>query len=622
MLRKEEKCEEMKNASVRKKSTKVEAKKRGKVNVDDRVKVALLYVVHRFIYGHQDIIGVEETTWGLVEDFDEFNNYHWGDVAYNQTFEKTHKAYEFQMTGVDKPKRQRGIHPQGMAGVLVWAVRVFPKLFEKCGKEININGWLPYILTVFCTNALTHVNVGSVLEPEDSVVQIREDIIWPEPRFDRMLIPGVIEGPLCDKVVMEEVSPIVQQPHVSQGSVHMKDAVKEGNVTEEQASDAAFNTWSDGDMEVDGLEEQARDAAVNPRSDGDIRKDRMDQLFSLVFRAPYMGNCNGEGMSDGASWNPINTVKEVGKESGGDLYGKPILDVGKEAVGNDEAETRRYNILGDDDAYAHDDVELLSTTLLYNNPNKKREEADNNSKSPEGEKRNHDEAVASGCADENALPKVGRVRKLSKALQPPFTTGKNSKKARVVPGKKVTFAEDGGDQKKKGRKKDKCTRSAEKAGTRIEIGDSPLIEGDENYTLKQKLLAEIKTPEILKVKIDYFKNFRLDSGVTEKDVQDVNDYINKGVDYKEDDPFATCNQFKTLLDKKGWLGDEHINSMLLLMRPVTLCADGKCTTIDARFQPCLTLDDEFKSANRYPSGHRPEGGKPWADTISVLWKLK
>ncbi|KAI3852236.1 hypothetical protein MKW92_014607 [Papaver armeniacum] len=586
-------AEERKNASVRKKSTKVEARKRGKVNVDDRVKVALLYVVHRFIYGHQDITGVEETTWGLVEDFDEFNNYHWGDVAYNQTFEKTHKAYEFQMTGVDKPKRQRGIHPQGMP-------KFFPKLFEKCGKEININGWLPYILIMFCTNALTHVNVGSALEPEDSVVQIREDIIWPEPRFDRMLIPGVIEGPLCDKVVMEEVSPIVQQPHVSQGSVHMKDAVKEGNVTEEQASDAAFNTWSDGDMEVDGLEEQARDAAVNPRSDGDIRKDRMDHLFGLVFRAPYMGNCNGEGMSDGASWNPINTVKEVGKESGGDLYGKPILDVGKEAVGNDEAETRRYKILGDDDAYAHDDVELLSTPLLYNTPNKKGEEP------RRGKKRNHDEAVASGHV---------LMRMLSQRL---------ARKARVVPGKKVTFAEDGGDQKKKGRKKDKCTRSAEKAGTRIEIGDSPLTEGDENYTLKQKLLAEIKTPEILKVKIDYFKNFRLDSGVTEKDVQDVNDYINKGVDYKEDDPFATCNQYKTLLDKKGWLGDEHINNMLLLMRPVTLCADGKCTTIDARFQPCRRhSDDEFKSANRYPSGHRPRRrDTKFKDNISVLWKLK
>ncbi|KAI3899930.1 hypothetical protein MKW92_049269, partial [Papaver armeniacum] len=95
---------------------------------------------------------------------------------------------------------------------------------------------------------------------KDWVVQIREDLIWPEPRFDRLLIPEVIEGPLCDKVVMEEVSPVVQQPRVSQGNVHMKDAVKE----------------------VDGLEEQARDAVVNPRSDGDIWKDKMDQLFSLV----------------------------------------------------------------------------------------------------------------------------------------------------------------------------------------------------------------------------------------------------------------------------------------------------------------------------------------------------
>lgn len=257
--------------------------------------------------------------------------------------------------------------------------------------------------------------------------------MWPEPHFGQLLIPGVVEGSLSDKVVMEEVSPIVQQPHVSHGYVRMKDAVKEGNGTEEQASDAAFNTWSDSDMKVDGLEEQARDAAVNPRSDGDIWKDRMDQLFSLVvglkseslgkleelscqvvdltntctelnekvsflkeevsvlksrtFRPPYMGNCNGEGMPDGASWNPINIVKEVGKESGGDLYGKPILDVGKEAVDNDEAETRRYNILGDDDAYAHDDVELLSTPLLYNTPNKKDEEADNNSKSPGGKKK-------------------------------------------------------------------------------------------------------------------------------------------------------------------------------------------------------------------------------------------
>ncbi|KAI3980054.1 hypothetical protein MKX01_042708, partial [Papaver californicum] len=139
--------------------------KRVKMNDVDRVKVALLYVVHRFLYGDQN----------------------------------------FVIDKKEKPEGLPSIHPQGMACVLVvWVVQVFPEFFRKCVKKIDINGWLPHILTVFCINALTHGKV-------------------------------IVEGPLRDKVVVEEVSIIVQQPHSSQGNVHMEDAVKESNGMEEQA---------------------------------------------------------------------------------------------------------------------------------------------------------------------------------------------------------------------------------------------------------------------------------------------------------------------------------------------------------------------------------------------------
>ncbi|KAI3878023.1 hypothetical protein MKW98_008300 [Papaver atlanticum] len=472
------KAEDRKNrikAERKKKIVKVGTKERMKLNAVDRVKLALVYVVHRFIYGHQDITGIEAIIWHLVEDFVKFNNYPWGHVGYKQTFEKTHTAFVYQMNKYQnaavKPTKLPSIHPQGMPGVLVvWAVQVFPKLLAMCGAEKASNGWLPYIFTVCCTNALTYEKVSNTLEPVqgNSEVRVIEDILWPEPVFDRLLIPGSVEGPLSDKDVVEDVSPIVQQPNASQGNVHMYDTIKEGNGTDEKASDAAFNPQPDADIwkvrfdqlfsvvvDINSQVTQLSGQVVHLNNTCTAFKEELSFLKSRTFRPTFMGNCNCDGMSDGASWNPNNIVKEVG----GDVYENPIIDVGEEAVDNDEAETRRNHILGHDDAYAHDDDELLNTSLPYNTPTKKYEEADNDLKSPRGKKRNHDEVEASGCANENSLPKGGRIRKDSKYQQTPYTAIRYTRKPRGGVEKKVAFVEDEGVlNKKKGLKKAECSK--------------------------------------------------------------------------------------------------------------------------------------------------------------------
>ncbi|KAI3904152.1 hypothetical protein MKW98_021738, partial [Papaver atlanticum] len=89
--------------------------------VEDRVKVALLYVVNMFLLGTQYIHGIADDLWHLVENLSEFNNYPWGERVYKATLFQSDSAIKSQMKKetdgniISKPT----VNPKGMPQVLV-----------------------------------------------------------------------------------------------------------------------------------------------------------------------------------------------------------------------------------------------------------------------------------------------------------------------------------------------------------------------------------------------------------------------------------------------------------------------------------------------------------------------
>ncbi|KAI3878243.1 hypothetical protein MKX03_005072 [Papaver bracteatum] len=61
----------------------------------DRVKLALLLVVHRFLMSHQDRDAMSISYWHLVDHLEEFNKYPWGEVAFSR-LKKSRSALLYQ----------------------------------------------------------------------------------------------------------------------------------------------------------------------------------------------------------------------------------------------------------------------------------------------------------------------------------------------------------------------------------------------------------------------------------------------------------------------------------------------------------------------------------------------
>ncbi|RZC82847.1 hypothetical protein C5167_045631 [Papaver somniferum] len=86
---------------------------------DDKVKLSLLYVVHRYVLGKGDDKVVEYDHWYLVDNLVDFNSYPWGEVAFNRTIHSSNAALVYQIEA-DKPVGSEVTYKcQGMAHVLV-----------------------------------------------------------------------------------------------------------------------------------------------------------------------------------------------------------------------------------------------------------------------------------------------------------------------------------------------------------------------------------------------------------------------------------------------------------------------------------------------------------------------
>ncbi|KAI3930590.1 hypothetical protein MKX01_037036, partial [Papaver californicum] len=74
-----------------------------------------------FILGHQDIYGVEEDLWHLVENFSDFNKYPWAERLYKATLVKSNGAFQSRIRkeSTGKKKKKPYFNPKGMPQVLV-----------------------------------------------------------------------------------------------------------------------------------------------------------------------------------------------------------------------------------------------------------------------------------------------------------------------------------------------------------------------------------------------------------------------------------------------------------------------------------------------------------------------
>ncbi|KAI3969305.1 hypothetical protein MKX01_007345 [Papaver californicum] len=159
----------------------------------DRVKLALLLVVHNFLMGRpvRDTINIRY--WHLVDNLEEFNKYPWGEVTFGRITEfRSPLLYR-----TNKENSGAGGKPKyTVAGIaqalLVWALDIMPGLLSLCGRKIISRCWRPHMLCVLCTKSPKYPALIRTLEVND--VHVCSDIMWQKDDGNQLIVLGFEEG--------------------------------------------------------------------------------------------------------------------------------------------------------------------------------------------------------------------------------------------------------------------------------------------------------------------------------------------------------------------------------------------------------------------------------------------
>ncbi|KAI3930023.1 hypothetical protein MKW92_032478 [Papaver armeniacum] len=170
---------------------------------DDKVKLSLLYVVHRYVLGKGDDKVVEYDHWYLVDNLVDFNSYPWVEIAFSRTIVNSNAALDYQIKA-DKPVGSEVTYKcQGMAHVLVvWGLEVLPKVLSRFGRKTIFANWRPHMHSVTCDLVINHESLLKVLE--ESKDEVCDDIMWHKEDEKRLVMLGLCEGPLNENVVEKE----------------------------------------------------------------------------------------------------------------------------------------------------------------------------------------------------------------------------------------------------------------------------------------------------------------------------------------------------------------------------------------------------------------------------------
>ncbi|XP_026412868.1 uncharacterized protein LOC113308622 isoform X2 [Papaver somniferum] len=161
----------------------------------DRVKFALLLVVHNFLMSCQDADPIKNDYWYVVDNLEEFNKYPWGEVTFDRikkwrlrTRLHYHANKEISGAGRKPAYKVVGI-PHAL---MVWALDIMPGLLNLCGRKIESKGWQPHMLCVLCTKSPPYPHIIGALE--DSDVHVRSDIMWQKGDGNQLIMLGLEEG--------------------------------------------------------------------------------------------------------------------------------------------------------------------------------------------------------------------------------------------------------------------------------------------------------------------------------------------------------------------------------------------------------------------------------------------
>ncbi|KAI3894053.1 hypothetical protein MKW92_026071 [Papaver armeniacum] len=161
----------------------------------DRVKLALLLVVHNFLMSHQNGDPINMNYWHLVDDLEEFNKYPWGEVTFDRITKWRLRSQQLYQANKEN-SGAGGKHAYKVVGIghalLVWALDIMPGLLNLCGRKIESNVWQPHMLCVLCTKSPEYPHIVRALVVND--VQVRSDIMWQKGDQNQLIVLGIEEG--------------------------------------------------------------------------------------------------------------------------------------------------------------------------------------------------------------------------------------------------------------------------------------------------------------------------------------------------------------------------------------------------------------------------------------------
>ncbi|KAI3957976.1 hypothetical protein MKW98_020618, partial [Papaver atlanticum] len=155
---------------------------------DEKVKLSMLYVVHRYY---------------LVDNLDNLNSHPWDELAFSITIDKSNDALAYQIKSDKLVGSEVTYKSQGMAHVLVvWGLEVL----RKFGKKTVTANWLPHMHSVTCKSVINH---GTLIESlSQSKEQVFDNIMRHRKDAKRLVMFGLCEGPLVNEVEEEEEDPL------------------------------------------------------------------------------------------------------------------------------------------------------------------------------------------------------------------------------------------------------------------------------------------------------------------------------------------------------------------------------------------------------------------------------
>ncbi|XP_026415148.1 uncharacterized protein LOC113310636 isoform X2 [Papaver somniferum] len=205
----------------------------------DRVKLALLLVVHNFLMSRQYRQAINISYWHLVDDLEEFNKYPWGEV----TFARISKFRLPLIYQANKENSGAGGEPSytvvGIAHALVvWALAIMPGLLNLCGRKIESRSWQPHMLCVLCTKSPFYPSLIQILDVND--VHVCSDMMWQKGDGNQLIMLGLEEG-TTESSSSIQTEKEKHEHHVEESSLrdsfHEKKDCDQGHEVPEQAPD-------------------------------------------------------------------------------------------------------------------------------------------------------------------------------------------------------------------------------------------------------------------------------------------------------------------------------------------------------------------------------------------------